>query len=362
MQLRVGLHGPPWAHHEVTIGGRRRRSGGSARGGTCTTWLATQPARHSPHLRRSVMPLLCAAPHRCSVPLCGWRKPSRRSVHPPCAVLNEAPTKVVEVSSGGQRRAVDLRSGGSGAAAPVAAEANETGPLASLRAFFLPRGWPHSVTPDYLTFQLATVPAHVTGWCSHSLATSSMIAVRVVAGWVGWAGGLADAPPAACFASLYPAGAACTAGGAAPGPGLRRSAATARRRPPTPALAPPSTASVRAGAGDERGPRCHCGHLSSHQVDHKGWPGSRGAAHRGRKPGAGCASSGICKHSHAAPAWCCAGCGPQHSRDAGEPRSLALPASARHASPPHNRAPYLLPAHLPCCRLACPHPTHIHSL
>lgn len=37
-------------------------------------------------------------------------------------------------------------------------------------------GWPHSVTPDYLNYQLATIPAHVTGWMSHSLATSSMIA------------------------------------------------------------------------------------------------------------------------------------------------------------------------------------------
>lgn len=44
-----------------------------------------------------------------------------------------------------------------------------------VRDFFLPRGWPHSVTPDYLNYQLATVPAHITGWMSHSLATSGMI-------------------------------------------------------------------------------------------------------------------------------------------------------------------------------------------
>lgn len=37
-------------------------------------------------------------------------------------------------------------------------------------------GWPGSVTPDYLQYQVATIPAHITGWVSHSLATSSMIA------------------------------------------------------------------------------------------------------------------------------------------------------------------------------------------
>ena len=88
---------------------------------------------------------------------------------------------MVEISRTGGRRTVEL-GGGSGSptqgAAADHAGAGEQGPLAALRAFFLPRGWPHSVTPDYLAYQLATVPAHVTGWMSHSLATSSMIQVR----------------------------------------------------------------------------------------------------------------------------------------------------------------------------------------
>ena len=39
----------------------------------------------------------------------------------------------------------------------------------------MPRGWPDTVTPDYLPYQLWTSPAHISGWVSHSLATSTMI-------------------------------------------------------------------------------------------------------------------------------------------------------------------------------------------
>lgn len=38
--------------------------------------------------------------------------------------------------------------------------------LSFLRTLFLPQGWPDSVTPDYLTYQLWTFPSHVTGWMS----------------------------------------------------------------------------------------------------------------------------------------------------------------------------------------------------
>jgi hypothetical protein len=42
------------------------------------------------------------------------------------------------------------------------------------------------VTPDYLRFQLWAVPAHVTGWMSTSLATSSLLkAVGVGSGAEG---------------------------------------------------------------------------------------------------------------------------------------------------------------------------------
>ncbi|GIL86926.1 hypothetical protein Vretimale_15536 [Volvox reticuliferus] len=53
-------------------------------------------------------------------------------------------------------------------------------PLASLpdsiRDLFLPPGYPSSVTPDYLSYQLWSMPTHVTGHLSHSLVTSSLLA------------------------------------------------------------------------------------------------------------------------------------------------------------------------------------------
>ena len=41
--------------------------------------------------------------------------------------------------------------------------------------FVLPKGYPDTVTPDYLPFQLWAVPAHITGWVGTSLATSSLL-------------------------------------------------------------------------------------------------------------------------------------------------------------------------------------------
>lgn len=45
----------------------------------------------------------------------------------------------------------------------------------ALAGFVLPRGFPDSVTPDYLEYQARCLPAHITGWMSKSLATSSLI-------------------------------------------------------------------------------------------------------------------------------------------------------------------------------------------
>jgi hypothetical protein len=57
------------------------------------------------------------------------------------------------------------------------------GLTARLHELYLPAGFPGSVTQDYLPYQLATVPAHVTGWLSHSLVTSSLLkAVGIDAG------------------------------------------------------------------------------------------------------------------------------------------------------------------------------------
>jgi hypothetical protein len=53
----------------------------------------------------------------------------------------------------------------------------------SLATLFLPSGYPSTVTDDYLAYQLATVPAHITGWLSISLTTSSLLkAVGISAG------------------------------------------------------------------------------------------------------------------------------------------------------------------------------------
>ncbi|KXZ56959.1 hypothetical protein GPECTOR_1g865 [Gonium pectorale] len=76
-------------------------------------------------------------------------------------------------------------------ASPGAAASPSRGPhlppLASLpsaaRELFLPPGFPESVTPDYLPYQLWSVPTHVTGHLSHALVTSSLLAaVGVSAG------------------------------------------------------------------------------------------------------------------------------------------------------------------------------------
>jgi hypothetical protein len=36
-----------------------------------------------------------------------------------------------------------------------------------IQTLFVPRGWPESVTEDYLRYQLWTFPSHVFGWMSH---------------------------------------------------------------------------------------------------------------------------------------------------------------------------------------------------
>ncbi|KAL3152745.1 hypothetical protein ABBQ38_012335 [Trebouxia sp. C0009 RCD-2024] len=45
-----------------------------------------------------------------------------------------------------------------------------------LKGLILPVGYPDSVTPDYLAYQLWAVPAHITGWMGSSLITSSLLA------------------------------------------------------------------------------------------------------------------------------------------------------------------------------------------
>ena len=70
---------------------------------------------------------------------------------------------------------------------------------AAVAAFFLPRGFPDSVTPDYLPYQLAALPVHVAGWLSSSLATTALLAAVV---------GGSGAPPAAAAAAVASSSAA----------------------------------------------------------------------------------------------------------------------------------------------------------
>ena len=57
-----------------------------------------------------------------------------------------------------------------------------------LEALFMPPGYPASTTPDYLSYQLWSMPTHITGHLSHSLTTSSLLAaVGIGAGPLGTA-------------------------------------------------------------------------------------------------------------------------------------------------------------------------------
>ena len=51
-----------------------------------------------------------------------------------------------------------------------------TAVFAVATGLILPVGYPDSVTPDYLAYQLWAVPSHITGWMGSSLITSSLLA------------------------------------------------------------------------------------------------------------------------------------------------------------------------------------------
>lgn len=55
-----------------------------------------------------------------------------------------------------------------------------------LKSLYLPDGYPKSVTPDYLPYQLWALPTHITGWLAAGLTTSSLLkAVGISASPVG---------------------------------------------------------------------------------------------------------------------------------------------------------------------------------
>ena len=51
-----------------------------------------------------------------------------------------------------------------------------TAVFAVATGLILPVGYPDSVTPDYLAYQLWAVPSHITGWMGSSVITSSLLA------------------------------------------------------------------------------------------------------------------------------------------------------------------------------------------
>lgn len=56
---------------------------------------------------------------------------------------------------------------------------------------FLPVGFPDTVSPDYLAYQLWAVPSHITGWMGGSLITSSLLAAVGIKAGAGPAAGAA---------------------------------------------------------------------------------------------------------------------------------------------------------------------------
>jgi len=71
-----------------------------------------------------------------------------------------------------------------------------------LARVFLPRGYPHALSPDYLEYQLWTLPCHLFGHCSAGLATSSLFRAL---------GHATDTPASAAAALGHPAAPAAAA-------------------------------------------------------------------------------------------------------------------------------------------------------
>ncbi|GJP47870.1 hypothetical protein CLOM_g7046, partial [Closterium sp. NIES-68] len=89
----------------------------------------------------------------------------------------------------------------------------------SAKNFFLPAGYPDSLTSDYTTYMLWQFPVHITGWASSTLVTSTLLqAVGVgslVKGGATAAAGAAAVSGAAATAGATGAAAAGAASGAA---------------------------------------------------------------------------------------------------------------------------------------------------
>jgi len=136
-----------------------------------------------------------------------------------------------EVGPTGGITAYALTSGDRGATTTLGTTPTPRSPLASataaLATTFLPRGWPASVTPDYLPYQAAAFPAHVAGWVSQSLVTGALLTALAAGTTAAGAApppqapppqpssftqpSSADPPPALLLAAAPPAAAAAAA-------------------------------------------------------------------------------------------------------------------------------------------------------
>ncbi|RMZ53529.1 hypothetical protein APUTEX25_003351 [Auxenochlorella protothecoides] len=107
--------------------------------------------------------------------------------------IEVGPQRIQRLGVGEDGEVREVGEPGLGTGQKEAWSGESAGPLGPARSFlaglFLPKDWPDSVTPDYLEYQLWTLPTHVTGVMSHALATTSMLqAVGIDAGPGGAAG------------------------------------------------------------------------------------------------------------------------------------------------------------------------------
>eukprot|EP00898_Chlorokybus_atmophyticus_P006550 jgi/Chlat1/6897/Chrsp52S06582 len=79
---------------------------------------------------------------------------------------------VVDDDSKGELRCLENTRQDGAAAGPASTLQKLRG---NVRNFFLPAGFPQTVTPDYVPYLLWSFPTHVTGWAASVLVTSSML-------------------------------------------------------------------------------------------------------------------------------------------------------------------------------------------
>lgn len=97
-----------------------------------------------------------------------WRRVSFHRIHSLDSISSKNVDEIHEVQIGnaGSRRSPKQS---------VLGQVLSYGPLRTVEMLFLPRGWPDSVTSDYLNYQIWTFPSHVTGWMSTCACSMSIL-------------------------------------------------------------------------------------------------------------------------------------------------------------------------------------------